>query len=284
MGEGAHGDEVDAGGGDGGEVVEGDAAAGFGGCAAGVGAVDGFGQGIRGEVVEEDGACAGLEGFAEFVEGGDFDFDSGGGPGGAEGGADGVGEGAAAGADGGDVVVFDEDGGAEVVAVVGAAADADGVAFGEAEAGGGFAGVEDGGVRAGNLVHSITRHGGDAGEALEEVEGDALAAQDGVERALDVGDGRAGGEGDSIHDGGHPLDAGLDVVEGFEPELQAAEDAGGFGDEEAAAELVGGDGGVGGDVLGGAVFIEGGLDEAAHVEAVEWVNGDVRCHVGSDDR
>ena len=228
-----------------------------------------------------------FEGFVEFIEGGDFDFDAGGGADGAEGGADGVGEGAAAGADGGDVVVFDEDGGAEVVAVVAAAADADGVALGEAEAGGGFAGIEDGGVGAGDGGDDFdggAGHGGDAGEALEEVEGDALAAQDGVEGALDVGDGCAGGEGEAIHDGGHPLDAGFDVVEGFESELQAADDAGRFGDEEAAAELVGGDGGVGGEVLGGAVFVEGGLDEAADVEAVEWVDGGVRCHDGSDDR
>ena len=62
----------------------------------------------------------------------------------------------------GDVIVFDEDAVLQIEAVIDAAAAADGVFIEHAEAGDGFAGVEDLGFCAGDGFDELVGEGGDA--------------------------------------------------------------------------------------------------------------------------
>ena len=101
---------------------------------------------------------------------------------------------------GDEVVVFDHGAVVEADAVVGAAAVEDGLFFEESEAGGGFAGVEDAGLGAGDEFDVGGGEGGDAAEALEEVEGGAFGGEDGACGALDVDGEGAGGDVAAVGD------------------------------------------------------------------------------------
>ena len=266
----AEGDVVDAGGGDGGDLGDGDAAAGFGGCALSVGECDGGGEVFDGEVVEQEGARAGVERFPGLGEVCHFNLDCGCGAGACEGLADRVGEGAAGGGRGGDVVVFEQDAGGESVAVVECAAAADGVALGGAEAGGGFAGVED-------LRVSAGAGGGDglrgecccAGEALEPVERDALGAEQVAQGAAHDADRLAGGDRLAVAALQVDLRVRVEGAKRFDGEVDAADDAGGAGGDRGAALAEPGGDGVGGEIEVGAVLAERHADELLHQRGVE---------------
>src|ERR1019366_8887032 len=131
-GEGADGDEVDSGFGVVADGLEVHVAGGFNG---GVGQAfadefEGCGDFFGGHVVEQDGVGAAGDGLIEFDGSADFNLDGLAGLAAAE----------------GDVVVLDQDSVLQVVAVVVAAAAADGVLVEDAQAGDGFAGVEDAGL------------------------------------------------------------------------------------------------------------------------------------------
>ncbi len=186
MGEGTGTDAVDAGGGDGGDGLQVDAAGGFelGLGAGGAADFDRLTKLVGGQVVEQDDVGAFGKHLAELVDGIDFNFDEHGGIGRAArrftgnllgeevaGFADGLGggEGGLAGllAAEGQVVVFDEDRVVEAGAVVAAAAAVDGVFFEATPAGGGFAGVVNVGFGPGNGIYILPGERGDAGEAAE---------------------------------------------------------------------------------------------------------------------
>ena len=121
-------------------------------------------------VIEQDHFGTGANGFFHFGERGGFDLDLRRVGGGEAGEFYGLGERAG----GGDVVVFDEDVLAEGGAVVHAAAAAHGVFLECAPAGCGLARIDDAGGGAGEGIRVAARLRGDAGEALNEIEGGAL--------------------------------------------------------------------------------------------------------------
>ncbi len=110
-----------------------------------------------------------------------------------------------------EVVVFGEHGIRERVAVVVGAAVAHGLAFQHPEPWRGLAGVDDARGCPGHRLDVPGRHGGDAGHALAEVEGDALRAQHGAGVAVDPGEHVADGEGGAIL--GEQLDLGRGIHE-----------------------------------------------------------------------
>src|ERR1019366_6153953 len=136
-GEGADGDEVDSGFGVVADGLEVHVAGGFNG---GVGQAfadefEGCGDFFGGHVVEQDGVGAAGDGLIEFDGSADFDLDGLAGLAAGEGACEHCGQAAAE----GDVVVLDQDPVLQVVAVVVAAAAADGVLVEDAQAGDGFA-------------------------------------------------------------------------------------------------------------------------------------------------
>ena len=225
MGEGADGDAVDAGLGDGADGGEVDAAGGFqgggrgqaradahdfsrdfadalartfaraGNCvpagAGGVAEGDGLAHGGEIHVVQEDGVdAADLEDFAKLVQRVYLDLnEAGGGLGSTQ--CDDLAEciGQFGEGNGGEVVVLDQQAVIEAHAMVQPAAATDGVLFQQAVAGGGFAGVIDAGSCALDGIDEATGLGGDAGEALDEIEDDALSGKQRTERAGDQGQG-----------------------------------------------------------------------------------------------
>ena len=90
----------------------------------------------------------------------------------------------------GDVVVLDEDGGAQVFAMIESASAADGVSLEGAEPGGGLSCVGDAGRRAhGECIDESPSHGRHPSQPLHEVESHALPEQD-----------RRGGSRDPCHE------------------------------------------------------------------------------------
>ena len=260
MGDRADGDEVGFGFGVGADGVERDAAGEFGGGAA-VDVADPFSGFRRGEVVEEEALCAAGEGFVEFGAGADFDF-GGLGLDTFEGGTDATG--------GGDVIVLDEDGVVQTKTVVGDAAGRGGLFLEQAEAGGGFAGIEDADAGAFDGADVARGEGGDTGEALEEVECDAFAGQERARGTFDVGDGVAGGEMVAIVGSEfEEADAAAEVIDdrqddgaGENEVLAGEEGTGGLG--------VSGDAGVGGDIARADVFVEGAGDSFAEPGGIDY--------------
>ena len=107
-----------------------------------------------------------------------------------------------------------------------------------AEAGGGLAGVEDAAVRAGDGVGELAGERRDAAQALEKVEGDALAGKQQAGGAADFGD-------DVAVDAGVAIllvkgEVGVELGEHF----RAGEDQGLARDKAAAGLAVGGDTGM----------------------------------------
>lgn len=260
MGDRADGDEVGFGFGVGANGVEGDAAGEFGGGAA-VDVADPFGGLRRGEVVEEEALCAAGEGFVEFFARADFDF-GGLGLDTFESGADTTG--------GGDVIVLDEDGVVQTEAMVGDAAGRGGLFFEQAETGSSFAGIEDADAGAFDSADIARGEGGDTGEALEEVEGDAFAGKQRARRTFDIGDGRAGGELVAIVGAEfEQADTAAEVVDDGQDD-GSGEDEILTGEEGAGGLRAGGDAGVGSDIARADVFVEGAGDGFAKPGGIDY--------------
>ncbi len=184
VGDGSGGDEVGSGFGVGADVLQGDSAGDFDGGTPGDFADPIGGFGGR-EVVEQELGGAVVEGFAELGPGADFDLDGklAGGPRVLQGLADSAG--------GCDVVVLNQNGVVEALAVVGDSSGGRGAFFQKAEARGGLARVEDFAVGPLDLVDKGARHGRDSAEALQEIEGGPLAFEQLAGLSANFGDGLA---------------------------------------------------------------------------------------------
>ena len=189
MREGSDGNLVDAGGRDGGDGVEVHAAAGFEKNFLISADLHGFAKLVVRHVVEQDDVdAAEVAEEADLLESVGFDFDE------DVGGAffrfvDGALESRGVAGDG-EVVVLGQHAVEKTEAVIDAAAGADGEAFEFAEPGGGFTGVEDDGFGSAYCIDEAAGEGGDAAEALEEVERGAFGGEQGA--------GRAGGGEDQV--------------------------------------------------------------------------------------
>ena len=172
--DGAGRDEIGAGFGVGADGVEGDAAGEFDLGTAGDLAhpIGGFGGG---EVVEQQVGGAAIERFAQLFPRAYFDLD---GQAGGAGPPDGIAD--AAGRR--DVIVLDQDGVVEAHAVVRGSAGRGGGLFERPHAGGGFARIEDAAAGAGHGFGVAACQGGHAAQALQEVQGNALACRVGCGR------------------------------------------------------------------------------------------------------
>ncbi len=279
VGERADRDEVDASFGVGANGFEGHSAGSFDGHAGECGAdlLDGFFDGGGGHVIEQDGFGAAGDGLVELVLRTDFDLN--GLAGFAE--FERVGEGFRQAAAERDVVVLDEDSVGEIEPVVVAAATADSVFIERAEAGDGLARVEHLGFGAGDGFDEVGCERGDAGHALEQVEGDALGGEKSCGVGADDGDGLAFFDADAIEDFGvvDDFEAANGRVAGFFREraedfedrrdgTEAGDDAGLFGENGAGGAEFAVDGECGGDVVGSLVFDERRFDDAADALAL----------------
>ena len=103
--------------------------------------------------------------------------------------------------------------------------------------------------------------GGDAGETLREVEGDALGLEDAAGWALDGGDDCAGRKGLAVKNMEAGRDGGIGEGEGCGYDVLAAEDAWFARDELRRNCGVGGDEGLRGEVAPGSVFQERHTDD-----------------------
>lgn len=189
LGQAADRDVIDAGGRDGGDGLEVDAARGFAGDAA-CDQRDGFAQGVGAHVVEQEAGGACLQGGFDLVEGVDFADHV------AHASGQRAGDGRADAAGDEDMVVLDHRCVPQAHAVVVAAAHAHGVFFEVAEAGDGLAGIEQAGLR---LAHGIDIGAGEGGYAREVLHG--------VERGAFGGEHGAGIAGQA-HERGARFDAG----------------------------------------------------------------------------
>jgi hypothetical protein len=116
-------------------------------------------------------------------------------------------------------------------------------------------------LRAVHDVHEAAGERGDAGEALQEVEGDALSREDGargsVEREHDI----AVLHVCAVVEMEMAGDARIEAQEHGGGRRDASEDAVRLGDDLGADAQPGGDGPAGGPVAGAAVLFEGQVDE-----------------------
>src|ERR1035437_3132692 len=172
VGDGAAGDEVGAHAGVVADVFESDAAGEFDLGAAGDFA-DPVGGFVGGEVIQQQMGGAALQGLVEFLAGADFDLDG-------ESAMAGALECVAHAAGRRDVVVLDQDGIVEAHAVVHHAPGRGGCLFESTQSGRGLAGIEDLAARTFDGGGVEARGGGHAAEALQEVEGNALAGEEGA--------------------------------------------------------------------------------------------------------
>ncbi|MCY1412629.1 hypothetical protein D9M71_280410 [compost metagenome] len=197
------------------------------------------------------------------------------------GGGDGLGDAAG----GGDVVFLDEEGIVEADAVVVAAAAGHGVFLRQAQAGQGLAGVEEFHLGAFHQFHVVADAGGDARQALEEVQRAALAAEQGAGRAFEVEEGLVGlGAIAVLHLPFH-LHARVELAEYLVHPGRAADDGRFAGDHAGAGLAVLGDE-LGGDVTAADVFLEGGtyvgLDFGGEVSEEKVGHGGLRRQDGGD--
>ena len=173
------------------------------------------------------------------------------------------------------VVLHHDRVGQSVTMVVAAAAD-HGVFLERAQAGRGFARIDDAGAlvaaRPGDgsviiiavdgvhRVHEGGGHGGDAAHALSEVEGDALGGEQVAYRAFHGGEYLAALESLAVLDGGGDGDGRVLCGEGCGEHVDAAHHAVFARGEVGRAGFVRGDGGLAGDVAVGRVFGERRFD------------------------
>ncbi len=180
MGQGTDGDDVDAALGGCGKCCLVDAAGGFDDGAV-ADELHGLGHLLGCHVVEHDDVGFACEGLFDAGEVFDLDFDLGH--------MGGVGMGAVEGcldaASHLDVVVLDEHGIVEAEAVVGSAADFDGVLVEQAQAWRGLARVDKLGAVGGSYLREFMGARGDAREMLQQVQRQPLPREDGAGRAVD---------------------------------------------------------------------------------------------------
>lgn len=222
VGESADGDEIDPGKGDVANSGKGDTAAGLepdGGRAA---QLNGFAHPSGGHIIQENNVDArdGEKG-ADLVQriGFDFYFDPGmvtaeelklmGKDTGPESGIS------------GEMIVLDHDHVIEPETVILAASSADGGFLEEAKTRSGFAGVEDDRRGPCDGVHEAAGKSGDGGEALKEIEGNALGGEDGADGAGELEGCLSGDEALTV--GGNALDGkgGIDPAEDFRGSIDA---------------------------------------------------------------
>lgn len=268
VGEGAGGDGIDASGSDVVDGVEGDAAAGFEPESAGIES-DGLPKLREVHVIEQDEVDV-LEGeeVGELLEGGGFQLD-----------AhdwvvfadviDGVLEGGQVTGGGGEVIVFDHDGIVEAHTMVDTATGFDGLFFEQSPTGGGFASVPDFDGEGFDGIDVASGHGGDAGEALEEVEGGAFGGKEGAGAAFDFDEGIASGEVGAVWVVDPDAEAGVDFFEDGFCDGHAGNDAGFPGDDASFAVCVFVEKVGGGDISWADVFCQSSADEGEG----SWVHG-----------
>ena len=221
MGEGAYGNPFDTGRGDGADGLEGHAAAGFEGDGLVAADCGGFAQLVGGHVVKEDDVHpAQAAEHADLVERvgldlyGDTRLE-------AQGFVDSALDAVRVAGDG-EVVVLGEHLVEEAEAVVGGAACAHGEALELAEPGRGLARVEDRGAGAFDGIDEPARERGDAGQALEEVEGGALGGEQRSRGASRCERGVAGGEFVAVIFERGDFDVGGNLAEDFGGDIRAS--------------------------------------------------------------
>ena len=161
----------------------------------------------------------------------------------------------------GQVVVLGEDGVGQAVPVVGAAAAAHGMAFEDAQPGGGLPGVGDPGGGSVHQTHEFGRFGGNRGHPLDQVEGHAFGQQHRAGTSADPGEVGSGVERFPVlHQELHP---GIRVNQqhGVAEHRGAAEHPGHAGVQDCRGAGTGGNEQLGGDVAGGGVLGEGALQD-----------------------
>src|SRR3989338_8433635 len=255
VGQGADRDVVHAALGVGAEVVELEAAGGFYDGAA-LDEVDGEVDLLDRHVVEQDRVGAGLQGLAELGFVAHFGLDE-------LAGAvlfAGAAHCLAHAAGKARVVFFDEPGVKQAEAVVRAAADAHGVALEQAQAGSGLAGVAQLRFRSLQAGDVAAGEGGDAAQALQEVERGALAAQERAGVAPHLGQHAAAHEL-AFFDQGAEAQLRVEQLEQPLHHRQARHHHHLLGEESASGLDRRGHGRVGGQVAGAQVFGQGALED-----------------------
>src|ERR1035438_85830 len=203
---------------------------------------------------------AAFEGLVEFLAGAVFDLDW-------KSGVAGAVESVAHAAGRGDVVVLDQDGIVEAHAVVHNAPSESGGFFESTQSGGGFAGVEDLAARALDGGGEVAGGGGYAAEALQEIEGDAFAGEQGARRAADGGDDVAIGAAVAILlEDVELIDAAAQLVD-FPEQADAGESERLAGEEASGGAAGCRNAGDAGDVAGADVFFEGEADDFGHEDS-----------------
>src|ERR1035437_1698719 len=280
VGDGAGGDEVGADVGVVADVLEGDTAGEFDLGAAGDFA-DPIGGFVGGEVVEQQMGSAAFEGLVEFLAGADFDLDGGSAvPGALQRVAHAAGR--------RDVVVLDQDGIVEAHAVVHHAPCRGGCLFENTKSGGGLAGVEDLAARAFDGSGELGGGGGHTAEALQEVEGDAFAGEQGAGASADGGDDFAIGAAVAILlEDVELIDAAAQLVD-FPEQAHARESERLAGQKTAGGHAGFRHAGDAGDIASADVFFEREADDFGHegwqaeAPAPQWFI--VFCRVGLRSR
>ena len=278
VGEGTGGDGVDACGGDIVDGVERDATAGFEPKSTGIEG-DGLPELGQVHVIEEDQVDA-LEGkkVGELLERGGFQLDAHAGmiladavDGGLEGGQ---------GAIGGEVIVFDHHGVVETHAMVDTATGFDGFFFKQAPAWGGFAGIPDFDGIGFDGIDVAGGHGGDAGEALEEIEGGAFGGEQRAGATFYFDQGVTGCECATVRAVNPKTETRIHFFEDRFRDRHAGNDTGFARDDAGFVAGVFGDEIEGGDVTGADVFSQSGADEVegrgVHEESGEIVTREMR--------
>ena len=271
MGEGTHGNEVDAAFGIIAQGVEGDAAAGL--CLElAADEFHGFAGVFHGEIVEHDAVGSAMfHDLAYLVERAALDFDFKMQPlfllvGGAA--VQGAGYAAAE----VDVVVLEQNHVEQPDAVVDTAADLHGFFFEHSHTGCGLARVKHTGVGALEPFHIAVGHGGDAAHALHDVEHEAFGLQEGAHLSRDEHGNIAGLDGGAVGEQYLHPERGVETVEHFLGNAHAGKYSF-FLDEQLGSSLcIFGDAAEGGVVAVADVLGEGEVDETV-VQFVNCVHG-----------
>ncbi len=270
LGQGADRDIVHAGFGDCAQGAVVDAAGGFQFGAAGG---DGYGLAhlVQAQLVEHDDVRSGLKRLLQFRQAFHFDFHRLAG-GDLVGGLDGLGDAAA----GGDMVFLDKEGIKQADAVVVAAAAGHSILLRQAQAGQGFAGVEQFHRGALHQVGIVLAAGGHGGQGLEEVQGAAFAAEQGAGRAFQVEQRLVRADPFAIAYLPVHGDTRVELAE-YRVDPGGAGDHGGFASNDGGLGQALGGNQLRGDVAAADVFCQGaahiGLDFAAEVVESEVGHG-----------
>ena len=166
------------------------------------------------------------------------------------------------------VVVLRHDRVGERPSVVAAATIAHGLPLEAAQPRRGLPGVDDARARARGSGHVGRREGGDARHALQQVQPDALGAQDAPRGALDAGQRRTGPERLAVARERLDRDARVDEAERRREHVDAAQHAGLARDEFGGRRRIGRDERLGGEVAPRRVLVERGADDAVDLAGV----------------